>query len=123
MRKRKIQELSIHRFLAELVLDRTLAGVPRLIERRFLDPACGSGIFLVGLFNRLAEEWSRENPKATYDAKLKGLTTILKTNLFGIDKNRSACLIAAFSLYLASLDQFSPRTFVGYSRRSRFCHV
>jgi hypothetical protein len=96
------------RFLAELVLDRTLTAVPRLLDKKFLDPACGSGIFLVGLFNRLAEQWNRENPKADYDAKLKGLTTILKTNLFGIDKNRSACLIAAFSLYLALLDQLSP---------------
>jgi len=96
------------RFLAELVLDQTLASVPQLLDKRFLDPACGSGIFLVGLFARLAEEWNRKNPKANYDAKLKGLTAILKTNLFGIDKNRSACLIAAFSLYLALLDQLSP---------------
>jgi N-6 DNA Methylase len=96
------------RFLAELILDQTLDGVPRLLDKTFLDPACGSGIFLVGLFNRLAEQWNRDNPKSDYDARLKGLTTILKTNLFGIDKNRSACLIAAFSLYLAFLDQLSP---------------
>jgi N-6 DNA Methylase len=44
------------RFLAELVLDVTLEGVRSLLDKRFLDPACGSGIFLVGLFNRMAEE-------------------------------------------------------------------
>lgn len=96
------------RFLAELVIDSALDGAGPLLGKRFLDPACGSGIFLVGLFNRLAEEWIRENPRAGYDAKLKGLTSILKTNLYGIDKNRTACLIAAFSLYLAFLDQLSP---------------
>lgn len=96
------------RFLAELVLDSTLDGTKTLLDKKFLDPACGSGIFLVGLFNRLAEEWSRKNPEAGYDARLNGLTTILKTNLFGIDKEASACLIAAFSLYLAFLDQLSP---------------
>ncbi len=96
------------RFLAELVLDQTLDGTKTLLDKKFLDPACGSGIFLVGLFNRLAEEWSRANPEAGYDSKLKGLTTILKTNVFGIDKKGSACLIAAFSLYLAFLDQLSP---------------
>ena len=96
------------RFLAELVIDSALDGERSLLDKRFLDPACGSGIFLVGLFNRLAEEWDRANPGAGYDAKLKGLTSILKTNLHGIDKNRSACLIAAFSLYLAFLDQLSP---------------
>ncbi len=96
------------RFLAELVLDNALVGQSSLLEKRFLDPACGSGIFLVGLFNRLAEEWSLANPDAGYDARLRGLTTILKTNIYGIDKNRTACLIAAFSLYLAFLDQLSP---------------
>jgi hypothetical protein len=96
------------RFLAELVLDLALSGATKLLDKRFLDPACGSGIFLVGLFNRLAEEWTRENPKTTYDAKLKGLTKILETNLYGNDKNPTACRIASFSLYLALLDQLSP---------------
>jgi hypothetical protein len=36
------------RFLAEAVLDSALTSVPSLLGRRFLDPACGSGIFLVG---------------------------------------------------------------------------
>jgi type I restriction-modification system DNA methylase subunit len=45
------------RFLAEFVLDVALEGEHSLLDKRFLDPACGSGIFLVGLFNRLAEEW------------------------------------------------------------------
>lgn len=96
------------RFVAEVVLDRGLDGMSSLLEKRFLDPACGSGIFLVGLFNRLAEVWNRANPDAKYDARLRGLTSILTTNLFGIDESRSACLIAAFSLCLALLDQLTP---------------
>ncbi len=44
------------RFLAETVLDVSLRTTPSLLGRRYLDPACGSGIFLVGLFNRMAEE-------------------------------------------------------------------
>jgi hypothetical protein len=86
----------------------TLEGEPSLLGKRFFDPACGSGIFLVGLFNRLAEEWNCDHRGANYDSRLLGLTDILKTNLYGIDKNRSACLITAFSLYLAFLDQLSP---------------
>ena len=49
-----------------------------------------------------------KNPKAGYDDQIKGLTSILKTNLFGIDSNPTACRITAFSLYLAFLDQLSP---------------
>ncbi len=96
------------RFLAEIVLDMTLDGTATLLDKRFLDPACGSGIFLVGLFNRLAEEWTRANPKARYDQRAAGLLKILRENLFGIDKNRTACRITAFSLYLAFLDQLLP---------------
>ena len=96
------------RFLAELVLDMTLDGVPSLLDKRFLDPACGSGIFLVGLFNRLAEEWNRNNPAARYDRQATELMQVLTENLYGVDSNPTACRIAAFSLYLAFLDQLSP---------------
>jgi hypothetical protein len=95
------------RFLAEFVLDVALEGETSLLDKRFLDPACGSGIFLVGLFNRLAEEWKLKNPGARYDRRANGLMEILRTNLHGVDSNRSACQITAFSLYLAFLDQLS----------------
>lgn len=96
------------RFLAEFVLDVSLEDETSLLDKRFLDPACGSGIFLVGLFNRLAEEWKSKNPGARYDRRAKGLMEVLRRNLYGVDSNRSACQISAFSLYLAFLDQLSP---------------
>ncbi|HCA80969.1 MAG TPA: type I restriction endonuclease subunit M [Bacteroidetes bacterium] len=96
------------RFLAEFVLDVALEGETSLLDKRFLDPACGSGIFLVGLFNRLAEEWKLKNPGARYDRRAIGLMDVLCTNLHGVDSNLSACQITAFSLYLAFLDQLSP---------------
>lgn len=97
------------RFLAELVLDIALAGTPSLLGRRYLDPAAGSGIFLVGLFNRLAEEWKRKNPEARNDKRARELRKILCQSLCAIDINPTACRITAFSLYLAYLDQLSPR--------------
>ncbi|HEY0323072.1 MAG TPA: N-6 DNA methylase [Pyrinomonadaceae bacterium] len=97
------------RFLAEVVLDMVLAGVPTLLDKRFLDPACGSGIFLVGIFNRLAEEWRRSNVGARNGKRFAALKEILTQNLFGVDRNETACRIAAFSLYLAFLDQLEPR--------------
>lgn len=96
------------RFLAEIVLDMALEGLGTLLDKRFLDPACGSGIFLVGLFNRLAEEWSRTHPDASYEERANGLMTILRENIFGVDRKDTACRIAAFSLYLAMLDQLRP---------------
>lgn len=97
------------RFLAEVVLDVALMPFPSLLERRYLDPACGSGIFLVGLFNRIAEEWQQQNPEARNDRRARELRKILCDKLYGIDINPTACRITAFSLYLAYLDQLSPR--------------
>ncbi|MDX2181396.1 MAG: N-6 DNA methylase [Bryobacteraceae bacterium] len=97
------------RFLAELVLDIALASFPSLLQRRYLDPACGSGIFLVGLFNRMAEEWKQANPTAGNDRRARELKEILCASLHGVDINPTACRITAFSLYLAYLDQLSPR--------------
>lgn len=96
------------RFLAEVVLDTALDGTHPLIGKRFFDPACGSGIFLVGLFNRIAEEWKQANPTARNDRKAKELMRLLRESLFGVDISLTACRITAFSLYLAYLDQLSP---------------
>jgi hypothetical protein len=97
------------RFLAEAVLDVALAKTPSLLGRRYLDPACGSGIFLVGLFNRMAEEWRQANPAVRNARRARELRKILCANLAGVDINPTACRITAFSLYLAYLDQLSPR--------------
>lgn len=96
------------RFLAEIVIDTALRNTDAIAGKRFLDPACGSGIFLVGLFNRLAEEWKQVNPRARNDRKARELMRLLQDSLFGVDVSLTACRITAFSLYLAYLDQLSP---------------
>lgn len=96
------------RFLAEVVLDSALKNFGSLLNKRFFDPACGSGIFLVGIFNRIAEEWKQANPNARNDRRARELMQILQESLFGSDINPTACRITAFSLYLAYLDQLTP---------------
>lgn len=107
------------RFLAEVVLDTALDGRSSLMGKRFLDPACGSGIFLVGLFNRLAEEWKEANPTAGNDRAATELMRLLRDSLFGVDISLTACRITAFSLYLAYLDQLSPRDIQALQRRGK----
>ncbi|MBI3467419.1 MAG: N-6 DNA methylase [Planctomycetes bacterium] len=97
------------RFLAEVVLDTALDGMGSVLGKKFLDPACGSGIFLVGLFNRMAEEWKQQNPTARNPRRARELMKLLRESLHGVDLNPTACRITAFSLYLAYLDQLSPR--------------
>lgn len=99
------------RFLAEVVLDVALEKFTSLSNKKFLDPACGSGIFLVSLFNRLAQEWLRNNRNASNKYRADSLSNILQNQLFGVDADptETACRIAAFSLYLAFLDHLEPR--------------
>lgn len=104
------------RFLAETVVDLALRNGDSLENKRFLDPSCGSGIFLVTLFNRLAAAWSTRHPKFSgdYDRKAEALKDILRDQICGIDKNLTACQIACFSLYLAFLDCFDPPSLQRY---------
>jgi hypothetical protein len=107
------------RFLAEMAIDLALGKAPLYSEDcRFIDPACGSGIFLVLLFNRLAAEWraaleDEPSPQARAEALLERLD-----RLCGVDRNPTACRIACFSLYLAFLDQFDPPDVRAYQLRT-----
>ena len=56
-KQRKSGAFYTPRFLAEMVVDMAMRDSPDVFEWSFLDPACGSGIFLVILFNRLANRW------------------------------------------------------------------
>ena len=97
--------------LAELTVDIATEGWDTLLDKRCLDPACGSGIFLVILFVRMAEEWRLRNPEDAKDAKARydGLLSLLENNLSGVDIQLTACLVTCFSLYLAFLDQMDPK--------------
>ena len=104
------------RFLAEMTLDLALEGVDPLRGKQYLDPAVGSGIFLVLLFNRLAAEWRRTHRGKTPVEKQANDLLALLGSLRGVDKNLTACRIACFSLYLAFLDKFDPPSLRAYMK-------
>ena len=95
--------------LAELAVDIATEHWESFLHKRCLDPACGSGIFLVILFQRMAAEWCRRNSHAGNVERARKLREILTQNLCGIDVDPTACMVACFSLYLAFLDQLEPR--------------
>lgn len=64
---------------------------------RVIDPACGSGHFLLGAFRRLSDAWEKQHPTMdTWDR----ITRVL-AGLHGADKNPFAVSIARFRLLLA----------------------
>lgn len=91
--------------LAEFVLSRILTVKELKKKPRVLDPACGSGSFLVEAFRRIVRyEWHRSKKRLSFD----GLKEILRDQIAGIEINEEAARITAFSLYLALLHYLDP---------------
>ena len=105
-------------------IDPLIAGKrPRDLEKfRVLDPACGSGSFLIGAFSRLIrhyEEYYSEHPtvdrrlhredeqgvqRLTADARAQ----LLRRHIFGVDVDPAAAEVTTMSLYLKSLESDAP---------------
>jgi len=93
-------------FLAALLLDHTMPYNKITGKERILDPACGSGVFLVGAFKRLINLWrSKNNWKNPTVEKLK---ETLHKCIYGIDLDRNAVDLTAFSISLAICDALRP---------------
>ena len=86
---------------------------------RVLDPACGSGIFLVAMFNLIAEMWRLENRNSHKQTKAQALLGILQRQIRGVDVNPDACRIATFSLYLALFEKLRPMDIEEFKEKVR----
>ena len=117
------------KYIVDYIVKNTVGKViegksPKQIEKtRILDPACGSGSFLIGAFQYLIDYHIRyltEHPKEAHVHPLfpdliKGengeprlsvvrKARILRNNLFGIDIDPQAVEITMMSLYLKALE-------------------
>jgi len=82
-------------------------------ERKFkvLDPACGSGIFLVAAFKRMVEWAALNKYKETGELKfpeISEIKQILRDNIFGVDVKKGATLISMFSLNITLCEKLTP---------------
>lgn len=96
--------------LVELILDEVLPTDKQYTEYnvKILDPTCGSGIFLVESYKRLLKRYENAHHKKPTD--FEELKNILLNNIYGIEQNDQAIIVAAFSLYLALVDNLDPKT-------------
>ena len=79
---------------------------------RIVDPACGSGVFLIIAFEYLRDELHRVNKKIAalegrehIDSIIKPDSEILTNNLFGVDVNIQSVEIAKLSLWINTAQQ------------------
>ena len=95
--------------LVRLMMDEALPWdrLDRLITHReiILDPACGSGVFLVEAYRRLVLHWRSKNNWAK--PTINDLKPLLN-NIYGFDVEEAAVELAGFSLCLALCDSLEP---------------
>lgn len=112
--RKKFALLQTPDFVEEFILDRTLNPaidefglVPQnsvsdgesAVRFKMIDPACGSGHFLLGAFPRLLERWQRREP----GANIRELTQRALDSIHGVDVNPFAVAIAKFRLLLVAM--------------------
>ena len=93
-------------YIVDFILDGVLSWNEKEWDLKVLDPACGSGIFLVKAFQRLIHRWKLAHDAQRIPAHV--LKTLLESNVFGVDLDREAVRVASFSLYLTMLDSLDP---------------
>ena len=84
--------------------------IARLKSLTVLDPACGSGAFLITVLRYLLEEWHQvrairrqltsPSPRPMTDDEAELIADILKANIYGVDINPASVEIAQLALWL-----------------------
>jgi adenine-specific DNA-methyltransferase len=112
----------IVRYIVENTVGKLIAGKSpaQIAEMRFADIACGSGSFLLGVFDLLLQyhrDWFNANPDKAKKAgcvqrddgawhlSLQQRREILLNNIYGVDIDRQAVEVAQLSLYLKLLEE------------------
>ncbi|MFN8059194.1 MAG: N-6 DNA methylase [Vicinamibacterales bacterium] len=116
------------RSLTSFVVRRTLAPLvqhaspSRILQLRVLDPAMGSGAFLVAACRYLASAyeqslWEHEGERLDESGRALARRTIAQRCLFGVDSNPMAVQLARLSLWLTTLARDQPLTFLDHHLR------
>lgn len=120
---RPLTEYLVRRTLAPLVRD---ASPDQILSLRVLDPAMGSGAFLVAACRFLATAYEaalvREGVVATCDItetdRAGFRRTVAQRTLFGVDVNPMAVQLARLSLWLTTLAAERPLSFLDHHLRA-----
>ena len=94
--------------VVDFVLNEVLPFETETWDIKILDPACGSGIFLVEAYRRLVT--LQRHASAHANPSFDELRDLLTGSIHGVDLSVEAVQVAAFSCYLALLDFLEPKS-------------
>ncbi len=92
--------------LADYLLSELNWAKPLTEGIKILDPACGSGIFLVLAYRRLIEAEIAKHPQQKLSPEK--IEKILLESIYGVERKRTACYVTEFSLILTLLHYVEP---------------
>lgn len=96
--------------LAQLIVDETLKNK----IGKVLDPACGSGMFLVMAFRKIVENTQKDFNQLSIEEVITYKSELLEKYIFGIEKKEYARRLALFALYLEILKDINPKDLKAY---------
>lgn len=94
-------------YLVNFLIDECMPLKSPREDFKVLDPACGSGVFLVAAYRRIIYWWRFQNNWEIPD--LTTLKKLLSENIYGVDIHDEAVRLTIFSLSLALCDELSPK--------------
>ncbi|MCI0470181.1 MAG: SAM-dependent methyltransferase, partial [Candidatus Aminicenantes bacterium] len=94
-------------YLVHFLVDEAMPLESHRENFKVIDPACGSGVFLVAAYRRIIDWWRRRHDWQKPD--LKTLKQLLVDSIYGVDISPEAVRLTIFSLSLVLLDELSPR--------------
>jgi type I restriction-modification system DNA methylase subunit len=107
--------------LVELILNDVLptSEIDFIYNKKILDPAYGSGIFLTLAYKRIVKRWVKSTGR---EASFNDLKQLLIDNIYGVEIDTKSIKVAAFSLYLSLLDFLEPKD-VWLQQDKQFPHL
>lgn len=97
-------------YLVNLLIDECMPLDQPREPFKVLDPACGSGVFLVAAYRRMITWWRQQHGwQKPGQADVATLKALLRDNIFGVDQEEEAVKLAMFSLTLALCDELTPK--------------
>lgn len=100
--------------IADTIARHPDATAKALLELTIVDPACGSGHFLLSAARRLATHVARVSASGTPSAEeyRKALRQVVAKCIFGVDLNPMAIELCKVSLWMEAVDPGLPLTFL-----------
>lgn len=94
-------------YLADYIVERTVGKyLSSHRECIVLDPACGSGVFLVKSLRQILE---KNTAGDGYIHDKREINRLVKENIYGVDYNEEAVDVTIFSLYITLFDYQDPK--------------